>query len=108
MRRTMHEYWADVRAQREAITEPYVFVATLPARHGAAGGVLVEVAREDAAKLLVDKTHRLATPDEVAKYRAEEEAMRQANLRQERERRMLVMLQPEAQPAVTPKAKGEK
>lgn len=108
MRRSMQEYWADVRAQREAITEPFVFVATLPERHGAAGGVCVEVTREDAARLLVDKTHRLATADEVRKYREDEEQLRQDNLKQERERRMLVLLQPEAQPAVTPKAKGEK
>lgn len=104
----MQEYWAEVRTHRDTIADQFVFVASLPERHGAPGGVLCEVAREDAARLLANRTHRLATAEEVQAYRAAEDKLRAENMQRERDRRMLVLLQPEEQRPTTPKAKGDK
>lgn len=107
----MREYWAAVKQHREALTEPFPYMVSIDNRlHGTVGGVVMQVARQDAARLLADGTHRLATPEEVAAHLETQEQLRVEILQKERERRMLVLLQPEEQrPAAVPvKAKGDK
>lgn len=97
----MQRYWAAVRAERERIAEPFVFVASIADEvSGARGGAVCQVSREDAAQLLVKKTHRLATEAEVKAYYAAEDALREEYKAAELQRRTLAVLTPapEAKP----------
>lgn len=106
----MHKFWAAVRAERERIGEPFVFVTSIADEvSGARGGAVCQVTREDAAVLVVKKTHRLATADEVLEYRAAEDALREEYKALELQRRTLAVLTPNpAAPAPAPKQKAEK
>lgn len=105
----MQRYWAQVRACRETITEPWPYLVSVANEMtGSPGGVVMQVAREDAGRLLAEGTHRLATQEEVAAELAAQDDMRQAMLKAERDRRMLVMLQPEEPKAAVPKGKQDK
>lgn len=104
----MRKFWQAVREQRERIEEPYVFVTSIEDEvSGSKGGAVCQVSREDAAVLIVKKTHRLATKAEEAAYRAAEDELRETYKAAELQRRTLAVLTPAATPA-TPKAKGEK
>jgi len=101
----MQKYWAAVRAERERITEPWVFVCSIADEvSGARGGSVCQVSREDAAQLLVKKTHRLATDDEGKAYRAAEDALREEYKAAELRRRTLAVLTP-SPPAAETKTK---
>jgi hypothetical protein len=66
-------YYATLRAQRETLAKAhpsgYLLVVSLddPQRNVTPGAVC-EVSVGDAARLLIDRTHRVATPDEVNAY----------------------------------------
>lgn len=91
----MQKYWAAVKAERERIAEPYVFVTSIQDEvSGAKGGAVCQVSREDAAVLIVKKTHRLATDDEVKAYREAEDALREEYKALELQRRTLAVLTP--------------
>lgn len=105
----MGKYWKAVRETRGSLQEEFPFVTSIADEvSGAKGGMVCQVDRENAAILLVKKTHRLATPDEVAQYRADEDALREIYRHAELQRRTLAVLQPENPGPARPKAKAEK
>ena len=106
----MQKFWGAVRAERERIKDDFVFVISIADEvSGSRGGATCQVAREDAAILLVKKTHRLATADEVAAYRAAEDALREEYKALELQRRTLAVLTPMPLPsAPATKQKAEK
>jgi hypothetical protein len=63
-------YYGLIRAQERDITSEYVWIASLQSHNGGISGRIYEVARRTAAKMIVDCTARLATPDEVQDERA--------------------------------------
>jgi hypothetical protein len=65
------EFWAAVKREEEGIDGQYLHVMSLhiPAR-GCHGGVVSEVDRHNAAKLITSETHRRATPEEIQEYAA--------------------------------------
>lgn len=69
----VRDYWAEVRAAEGTLPE-YCFIISLEDKLLArAGGVITEVGRAVAARSIVSKTHRLATPAEVETHRAAEQ-----------------------------------
>jgi len=77
----LKDYYRDVTAQEAAIEEPFVLVISLPTPNGGRAGVVSEVNRPTAARLIVDKQARLASAEEVEKLRSErEEKQRIADL----------------------------
>ena len=81
------QFWAQVRSESAQLPEPFYFLMSLeePAL-GSRGGVITEVPKHIAARLIVEKTARLATPDEVAAYTASQKIIAVKNAETERDR----------------------
>ena len=78
-------YWHEVRSLQQTLPE-FVWLTSLEdARRGMPGGRMAEVGAERAAQLLIAKSHRVATEEEVAEHLAKEDLARrqsfQAGLR---------------------------
>jgi hypothetical protein len=72
-------YYQKVRQAESSIAKPSVLVASLETPDGGKAGVLTEVSRDVAAKLLVEGKGRLATQSEIEGYEGEQaERRRQA------------------------------
>jgi hypothetical protein len=72
-------YYQRLRQLEASITEPHVVVVSLGTPDGGSAGVLTEVPRTLAAKLVVEGGARLASEDETSAFRAEAiEAQRRA------------------------------
>jgi hypothetical protein len=69
----LKDYYREITAQEAAIEEPFALVISLPTPNGGRAGVASEVNRATAAKLIVDKQARLATPEEVKQLRDDRE-----------------------------------
>lgn len=63
----LRKYWAEVREIERGLPE-FVWLADVACR-----GAVVEVGRSAAARLLRGGSHRVATEEEVAEFRAGEE-----------------------------------
>ena len=76
-RKDARTYWEAVERERDRIDVPYPYVTSreLPVRR-IAGGVTSQVDRATAARLIVDQTHILATPEDVERYHQQEEEQR--------------------------------
>ena len=105
MSQNIRAYWAAVRKETEALTEPFYYLMSVedPTR-GLVGGVVVQVTKDAAAQALVKKTHRIATPEEVAASQKTEAAKREEYA--EAERRRMALL-PFYQPQLNPPQKGK-
>ncbi len=73
----LKHYYRDVAAIEESIEEPFPMVVSLETSTGGKAGVMTEVSRATAARLLVEKRARLATPEGTEQLRAEQELERQ-------------------------------
>lgn len=62
----LRRYWQEIRALEGALPQ-YLWIVD-------AAGVLIEVTARIGAKMLHAKSHRVATEDEVAAHREQEEA----------------------------------
>jgi hypothetical protein len=69
----LKDYYREITAQEAAIEEPFVLVISLQTPNGGRAGIASEVNRVTAAKLIVDKQARLATPEEAKKLREDRE-----------------------------------
>ena len=84
-------YYAALREQRETLAKVnpsgYLLVISLddPQRNVTPGAVC-EVSTADAARLLLDRTHRVCTPDEVQAYRDRQGATRARTQRDDLDR----------------------
>lgn len=108
----LKDYYREIAAQEAAIQEPFVLVISLATSNGGRAGIPSEVNRATAAKLVVDKQARLATPEEVTKLREErEEEKRQRDIAALQERvRMTRLAEDELRTlkrALQPSRKGE-
>jgi hypothetical protein len=70
------EYWKAVRAMRESLPDVLFITSATASDDGRVAGVTFEVTKEAAARPLVDGSHRLATPQEIAAYNAEQDRKR--------------------------------
>ena len=72
-----NKYYGEIKATREQIPDAFVFLMSLEdTGRGWKGGSVTEVTRENAAKCIVDKSHRLATPAEVKAFHEQQERQR--------------------------------
>jgi len=74
----LKEYFNEIYIQEVSIEDEFVLVISLATPNGGKAGVVSEVSRATAAKMIVDKTARLATPEETEEIRERQlEAKRQ-------------------------------
>jgi conjugal transfer/entry exclusion protein len=91
---SVQQYWKEVR-QIEATLAEYVWLAQT------VGGFLTQVTAAIAARRLQAKSHRLATPEEVAAYEAESAAQAKSATRETKRRAgsaVVVVDEPTAEP----------
>ncbi len=72
-------YYQKIRDVAASIPEPEAVVASLETPDGGRAGVLTEVPRQIAARLVVEGKARLALSEEVVQFRAELERAKQAH-----------------------------
>ena len=63
-------YYQKIRKIEAEIPEPYVVVVSRETPDGGKPGVMTDVARSLAAKLMVEDQAALASPEEAARFRA--------------------------------------
>ncbi len=83
-------YYRRVREIEASLPEGDVLVASLATPDGGKAGVLTELNRFDAAKLMADGRARSATPEEISSYKQEQQKALQT--RTEADLRNLVQL----------------
>lgn len=70
----LRAYYRKIRAIEVEIKEPVVVIVSRETPDGGKAGVRADVARETAARLVVEEKAVLATPEETAQFRSEVEA----------------------------------
>lgn len=96
----MKRFWQQVRAQVDQISEEWPLVISVEDDvRMIKGGTIVEVSRERAAKLIVEKSHRLCTPEEAEEHRRKEDQLRKIALDEQQARRAISHLLPQMVPA---------
>jgi hypothetical protein len=80
----VRQYYRKLREVESGMAEPYVLVTSLETSDGGKPGIVCEVSREQAAKLIVEGRVALSTNDEgnafVAKRAAEKRAIEKADI----------------------------
>ena len=70
----LRTYYQKIRETESSIAAPFVVVASTRTEDGGKGGVLVEVPRQVAAKMVVDGSAVLASADQAASFLRDQEA----------------------------------
>jgi hypothetical protein len=73
----LRAYYQKIRKIEAEIPEPYVVMVSRETPDGGKPGVKTDVPRSLAAKLIVEDQATLASPEEAAQFRADEERRRQ-------------------------------
>lgn len=77
----LKDYYREIDAELGKIDTNFVYIVSLATPNGGREGVVSEVNRETAAKMIVEKRARRMSPEEVAQMQAErEESQRQKDL----------------------------
>lgn len=85
----LKDYYREIAAQEAVIEESFVLVVSLPTPNGGREGVISEVNRSTAAKMIVEKKARLVTPEEardLKRQKDEEQRLKDIAALQERVR----------------------
>lgn len=90
----LRSYYEKIRATEEQIDNPYPVVVSEATSEGGRAGVLSEVPRKVAARMIADGRARLASDEESRGFRAEMVAAKAQYEREEAARRMQVMVIP--------------
>jgi hypothetical protein len=95
---TPQAYWQRVAQERAAIATPTAFITSvdMPER-GVNAGAVCEVSRENAARRLAERSHRLSTANEIETFHREQAARdRECRLQTEKQKeRSVLALTPE-------------
>jgi len=86
------QYYRKVREVEGTITAPYVMVVSLETSDGGKAGVVSEVPRETAAKMIVEARAVLASDDEKQAYMVSQAAAKKAAHKAELARRVQVAI----------------
>jgi hypothetical protein len=101
-------HWAAVREAAAQIPEEFTYVISLDdSTRGCVGGVVCHVSREVAGRCIVEKTHRLATKEEIAGYLKAEEERRRDYMASERRRMQMLPFAYRQDETPAPKPKKE-
>jgi hypothetical protein len=78
----LKKYWQELRALERTLPD-FVWLVSMESRaKGQAGGAIVEVAAELAAKLLIAKSHRPATEEETQAHLAQQKEIERRTFQQ--------------------------
>lgn len=89
----LKDYYKAISHVEAEIPDEFAFVVSLPTDNGGRGGVVAEVTRATAAKLIVDQQARLTTPAEARQAREDrKEQQRQKEMSALRERMRITRL----------------
>jgi hypothetical protein len=72
------KYWEEVRAIEGSLPDYVWMVSVVDLLRGRVGEAIVEVGAALAAKLLIERSHRVATEDEVRAHKESEDAQKRA------------------------------
>lgn len=93
----LQAYFRKIREVEESIPHVEVTVVSLQTDDGGVPGILTEVTRSMAAKLIVERRSRLATPEEVEEHRASQDAARKKIAEENAAQRLQVAILSDAQ-----------
>lgn len=85
-------YYQKLHDHEKRITKPEVVVVSLETPDGGKPGVHSEVQRRTAARMLVDGTARLATPEETSAFRARAREQRESAERESEARKLQIVV----------------
>ena len=86
------QYYRKVREVETTLTEPYVLVVSLETSDGGRAGIVSEVQRFVAAKMIVEGRAGLASEDEKQAYLEQQSATKRAAQKAEMARRLQVAI----------------
>jgi hypothetical protein len=89
-------YYKKIREKEQEIASPFAIVSSLETPDGGRAGVLTEVTRELAARMMVEGRGRLANEAEVKEYREARERARLEAEERELAGRLVVNFVPQA------------
>ena len=101
----LRHYFRKIREIEATIPEPHAFVCSLETSDGGKAGVVTEVGRELAAKMIAEGRATLATETESEQFLQEQAAARAAAQKAEMARRLQVTIVSDAD-GVRPAAQG--
>ena len=88
----VRQYYRKIREAENSILEPYPLMVSLETTDGGKPGLISEVSRETAAKLIVEGRAAIATQNEQELYRERQAAARQKAQSAEMARRVQVAI----------------
>ena len=100
----LRNYFAKIREIEASIFEPYIFVVSLETQDGGRAGVITEVPRLVAAKLIVEGRAARASEAETASFLAKQQVSREAAQRADAARRLQVTIVSESELSGLPQA----
>jgi hypothetical protein len=93
----LRTYYKDIRDIEASIPTPYTVIASVPTSLGGKDGVITEVPRLIAARMIVERSARLATEQEAADFYQKHATRRQAEAEAQAASKVRVIL---AEPVV--------
>jgi hypothetical protein len=93
----LRQYYQNIRETEKSINHPYPVVASQKTGDGGKSGVLTEVTRQIAAKMLVDGTAQLAKAEDAEAFRKQQAAaQKQAQQAAEAAKIQIALMAPES------------
>jgi hypothetical protein len=86
------QYFRKIREIEASLPEEFPIVVSIETGDGGRAGILSEVARWNAARMIVEGRAVLATPDQIDEYRAQQAAARKAAEKAEMAKRIQVAI----------------
>lgn len=88
----LKQYFRKMREIESSISEPFPLIVSLETPDGGKAGMLTEVSRFNAAKMIIEGRGRLATENEKAAYVEQQAALRRAAEKAELAKRVQVAI----------------
>ena len=102
------QYYRKIRELEASLTDEYPIVVSVETADGGKGGLLSEVSRGNAARLMVEGRAQLANKEQIEQFHNEQAAARKLAERAEISKRIQVAIvsDPELQASLTSKRRG--
>jgi hypothetical protein len=88
----LRKYYEQVKTIRESIPEEFAYVTSLATANGGKAGVVTQVDRDLAARMIADGVARLSQAEEVKAYEAENEQGRNVAREEQLRNRLRIAL----------------
>jgi hypothetical protein len=102
------QYYRKIRELEASLTDEYPIIVSIETADGGKGGLLSEVSRSNAARLIIEGRAQLATKDQMEDFYNQQAAARKLAERTEISKRIQVAIvsDPELQASLTTKRRG--